>query len=134
MYDIIIQSIGGIGLLCAVIAFQCKKHKNVMLFRTLNEMFFAIQYLCLASYTGVAMNLIGSVRNIIFAINEIPHPGEKRLLSIVEKSCEKLPVDFESNIKKLFDSISKCDISILSNIDNIVKQLEVILKDEKLIS
>ena len=69
MYDIIIQSIGGAGLLCAVIAFQCKKHKNVMLFRTLNEIFFAIQYLCLASYTGVAMNLIGSVRNIIFAIN-----------------------------------------------------------------
>ena len=69
MYDIIIQSIGGIGLLCAVIAFQCKKHKNVMLFRTLNEIFFAIQYFCLASYTGVAMNLIGSVRNIIFAIN-----------------------------------------------------------------
>ena len=68
MYDIIIQSIGCIGLLCAVIAFQCKQHKNVMLFRTLNEIFFAIQYLCLASYTGVAMNLIGSVRNIIFAI------------------------------------------------------------------
>lgn len=69
MYDIIIQSIGGIGLLCAVIAFQCKQHKNVMLFRTLNEIFFAIQYFCLASYTGVAMNLIGSVRNIIFAIH-----------------------------------------------------------------
>lgn len=68
MYDIIIQSIGVIGLLCAVIAFQCKQHKNVMLFRTLNEIFFAIQYFCLASYTGVAMNLIGSVRNIIFAI------------------------------------------------------------------
>lgn len=68
MYDIIIQSIGGIGLLCAIIAFQCKQHKNVMLFRTLNEIFFAIQYFCLASYTGVAMNLIGSVRNIIFAI------------------------------------------------------------------
>lgn len=69
MYDIIIQLIGGIGLLCAVIAFQCKQHKNVMLFRTLNEMFFAVQYFCLASYTGVAMNLIGSVRNIIFAIH-----------------------------------------------------------------
>ena len=68
MYDIIIQSIGGIGLLCAVIAFQCKQHKNVMLFRTLNEIFFAIQYFCLASYTGVAMNLIGSARNIIFEI------------------------------------------------------------------
>lgn len=68
MYDFTIQLIGCIGLICAVIAFQCKQHKNVMLFRTFNEMFFAIQYFCLASYTGVAMNLISSARNIIFAI------------------------------------------------------------------
>ena len=77
---------------------------------------------------------LDSYFDIIFAINEMPHPGEKRLLNIVVKSCKKLPGDFESNIKNLFDSISKCDISILSNIDNIVKQLEEILKDEKLIS
>lgn len=67
MYDITIQLIGYVGLVFAVIAFQCKQHKNVMIFRTLNEVIFAIQYFCLASYTGVVMNLIGSVRNIIFA-------------------------------------------------------------------
>lgn len=77
---------------------------------------------------------LDSYFDVIFAINEIPHPGEKRLLSIAEKSCEKLPADFEANIKNLFESISKCDISILSNIDNIVKQLEEVLRDEELIS
>ncbi len=67
IYDILIQLIGYIGLACAVIAFQCKSHKRVMIFRTLNEMFFAVQYFCLASYTGVVMNLVGSLRNMIFA-------------------------------------------------------------------
>lgn len=67
MREIIIQLIGFVGLSFAVIAFQCKKHKNVMIFRTLNEVFFAVQYFCLASYTGVVMNLIGSARNIVFA-------------------------------------------------------------------
>ncbi len=66
-YDFIIQVIGYIGLSCSVIAFQCKEHKKVMIFRTLNEMFFAVQYFFLESYTGVAMNLIGSARNMIFA-------------------------------------------------------------------
>ncbi len=65
--DIIIQAIGYIGLIFAIIAFQCKSHKGVMIFRTLNEMFFVVQYLCLGSYTGAAMNIIGSTRNISFA-------------------------------------------------------------------
>ncbi len=67
IYDFLIQLIGYIGLLCAVIAFQCKKHKNVMIFRTLNEMLFAVQYVFLGSYTGCVMNIIGSVRNMTFA-------------------------------------------------------------------
>ncbi len=67
IYGIFVQFIGYIGLAWAVIAFQCKSHKKVMIFRTLNEMFFAVQYVLLGSYTGVAMNLIGSARNLIFA-------------------------------------------------------------------
>lgn len=66
-YNFIAQLIGYIGLLCSFIAYQCKKHKNLMIFRTGNEVLFAIQYLMLASYTGMAMNTVSSVRNLIFA-------------------------------------------------------------------
>ncbi len=64
---IAVQLVGYIGLACAVIAFQCKSHKKVMIFRTLNELFFAIQYFCMGSSTGVIMNTVGSVRNMSFA-------------------------------------------------------------------
>ena len=66
-YNFIAQLIGYVGLLSSFIAFQCKKHRNLMIFKTGNEVLFAIQYLMLASYTGMAMNTISSVRNIIFA-------------------------------------------------------------------
>ncbi len=66
-WELSIQLIGYVGLMFAVIAFQCKSHKKVMLFRTLNELFFGIQYFCMGTYTGVIMNLVGSVRNIIFS-------------------------------------------------------------------
>ncbi len=66
--DVIIQIIGYIGLVFAIVAFQCKTHKGVMIFRTLNEMFFVVQYICLGSYTGAAMNIIGSIRNMSFAV------------------------------------------------------------------
>ncbi len=67
LWEITVQLIGYVGLTFAVIAFQCKTHKKVMLFRTLNELIFSVQYLCMGSYTGVVMNVLGSVRNMGFA-------------------------------------------------------------------
>ncbi len=64
--DIIIQLIGVLGILASVISFQCKKHNSILIFRTMNEFIFAIQFLLLGAYTGMAMNLIGCVRNVIF--------------------------------------------------------------------
>lgn len=65
--QIFIQLIGAFGILASVISFQCKKHKSILFFRTLNEFIFAIQYLLLGAYTGMSMNLVGCVRNIIFS-------------------------------------------------------------------
>ena len=65
--EIFIQLIVGIGILASIISFQCKKHNKILLFRTLNESFFALQYFLLGAYTGMTMNLIGCVRNIIFS-------------------------------------------------------------------
>lgn len=64
--NIITQTIGGLGILASIISFQCKKHNNILFFRTLNEFIFAIQYFLLGAYTGMMMNLIGCIRNIIF--------------------------------------------------------------------
>ena len=67
--EILIQAFGFGGILAAVIAFQCKKHKTILFWRTMNEFLFAVQYLLLGAYTGMAMNLVGCVRNIIFSHN-----------------------------------------------------------------
>ena len=77
---------------------------------------------------------LDSYFDIIFAINEIPHPGEKRLLSIINTMCEKLPKNSVKDIEKLIKDISNCDFTILEDIDEIVNQLDVILKNESLIS
>ena len=62
----LVQLLGFLGLSASVAAFQCKKHKTIVLLRTLNELVFGLQYFFLGAYTGLAMNLIGSVRNILF--------------------------------------------------------------------
>ena len=64
--NIVIQLIGGLGILASIMSFQLKKHNQVLLLRTLNEFLFAVQYFLLGAYTGMAMNIVGCVRNIIF--------------------------------------------------------------------
>lgn len=64
---ILIQMIGILGILASVISFQCNKHNKILFFRTMNEFIFAVQYFLLSAYTGMAMNLVGCVRNIIFS-------------------------------------------------------------------
>lgn len=66
-YNIVTEIVGILGIIAAVLAFQCKKHKNLMIFRTANELLFAIQYGMLGAFTGMAMNILGSTRNITFA-------------------------------------------------------------------
>ena len=64
--QIIAQGAGVLGVTAAVLAFQCKRHKPLMALRTANELLFALQYGLLGAATGMAMNLLGCVRNVIF--------------------------------------------------------------------
>ena len=48
--------------------------------------------------------------------------------------CNKLPNNALEDIEKLIKDISKCDNVILEDINEIVMQLDIILKSENLIS
>lgn len=79
--EIITQLVGIVGIIASIISFQCKKHKSILFFRTMNELFFGIQYFLLGAYTGMAMNIVGCVRNTVFT-KEIVR-GKKTILSTV---------------------------------------------------
>lgn len=79
--DIIIQIIGGFGILASIISFQCKKHNLILFFRTLTEFIFAIQYFLLGAYTGMIVNLVGCVRNLVFT-KQISH-NKKTTISVI---------------------------------------------------
>lgn len=67
LFDIAVQALGVIGIIASILSFQCSEHKKLLSLRTGNEFFFAVQYCLLGAYTGMCMNLLGCVRNIIFA-------------------------------------------------------------------
>lgn len=67
LFDIFVQALGVVGIIFTIVSFQCRNHKPLMICRTGNELFFAVQYVLLGAYTGAAMNVIGCIRNMLFA-------------------------------------------------------------------
>lgn len=63
---IIIQGIGFLGLLAGIIAVQFNKHKTIVLWKTVMEILFIVQYYFLHAYVGMVMGVIGVIRNVIF--------------------------------------------------------------------
>lgn len=67
---------------------------------------------------------LASYFDIIFAINKLLHPGEKRLIQYAKNNCKILPQNFEENIEKLLTAKST---EILTVLDNIIIDLRKII-------
>lgn len=67
---------------------------------------------------------LASYFDIIFAKNELLHPGEKRLIPFAKNNCKILPKDFENNIQNLLKQPNSDTLYIL---DEMVKNLRDIL-------
>lgn len=52
---------------------------------------------------------LASYFDVIFALNEMTHPGEKRMMALCKAQCKILPADFEENLNALFQSMFKGD-------------------------
>jgi hypothetical protein len=70
---------------------------------------------------------LASYFDIIFAINELTNPGEKRIIEICLKKCKILPNNFEENINKLFKNIDNNETKITESINNIIYEIKNIL-------
>lgn len=66
---------------------------------------------------------LASYFDIIFAMNELLHPGEKRLIQYIKNNCKILPKDFEENINKLLVQPNDKTLMIL---DNMIENLKIL--------
>ena len=58
---------------------------------------------------------LASYFDIIFALNEMTHPGEKRMQSICSSECRILPDHFDANLNRLFAGMFRENISPVIN-------------------
>jgi len=76
--------------------------------------------------------LFASYFDIIFAVNEMLHPGEKKLIKIIKDGGLKVPKDMELNVNNILKFSAEGDSKILKEIDLLVGNLNTFLKGEGL--
>ena len=69
---------------------------------------------------------MASYFDVIFALNELLHPGEKRLVSFALNNCKILPQDFEENISNLFNN-AKTNTDKLGILNTLIENLRKFL-------
>lgn len=65
-----IQLIGYLGMTCALVSYQCKKNKAYFLFQMGCAIAFTLQFLLLASWAGMFLNLFSILRGVIFSLGD----------------------------------------------------------------
>lgn len=89
-FEILIQAIGFVAIAVNIIAVQFNRYGTIIFFKTLGSLLFALHYLLLGAFTGMIMDVIGSIRNIVFSYN------------VKNNRSNKIPVLFFSLITLIF--------------------------------
>jgi predicted nucleotidyltransferase len=79
-----------------------------------------------------AAALLASYFDVLFAVNELPHPGEKRLIQHARASCAKLPAEMEREVYELLACVGKPARDIVAKVNAVVDGLDGLLLQERL--
>ena len=80
--------------------------------------------------------LLASYFDVLFAVNRVPNPGEKRLIQRTQQVCSTLPEQWEQQIEAVLISAASPweSLDTLRRIDDLIDSLERVLIAEKLIT
>ncbi|MBP9718352.1 YgjV family protein [Candidatus Gracilibacteria bacterium] len=70
MNPLLIQLIGGVGVLFLTLSFQKNKRSFTLMSQLAGSCFFLIHFVLLGGWTGVGMNVIAALRSYIFNLRE----------------------------------------------------------------
>jgi len=77
--------------------------------------------------------LLASYFDLLFAVNELPHPGEKRILQFAKAQSSRLPVDMEQEVSELVASVGQPDGGTADKVNELLDGLDELLVRERIV-
>jgi predicted nucleotidyltransferase len=74
--------------------------------------------------------LLASYFDIIFAVNRVPHPGEKRLLQLTPRLCKVIPTNMVIQVERLLKESSTADGRLIETINELIDGLDKLLSTQ----
>jgi hypothetical protein len=76
--------------------------------------------------------LLASYVDILFALNRVPHPGEKRQIEIARQECDRLPPDLDADLAALIAAVPPPwrDGRLLAAANRLIEGLETLVPIE----
>jgi predicted nucleotidyltransferase len=74
--------------------------------------------------------LLASYFDVLFALNRLPNPGEKRLLKTASERCAKVPKGMVNQVEGVLCAVPSADHSLIARIEELVDGLDQLLLDE----
>lgn len=74
--------------------------------------------------------LLASYFDVVFALNRVLHPGEKRLIAWAQSLCERLPVGMAPQIEAVLQAACVTDGSLVRRVHLLLDNLDDLLRQE----
>lgn len=83
----------------------------------------------LIALNHVISNYMGSYFDILFAVNEQLHPGEKKLVAYVQKHCSLIPKNFEQAIADVLRLAAVADEQLIPTVNHMIEDLDHCIRE-----
>lgn len=77
--------------------------------------------------------LLASYFDVLFALNKLPHPGEKWLIQHAKTSCPTLPRDMERQVAELLASVGELNRDTVAKLNALLENMDELLLGEKMV-
>ena len=75
--------------------------------------------------------LLASYFDVLFALNCLPHPGEKQLLKAASERCAKVPREMVREVEGVLRAVSSADQNLIVRIGKLIDSLDQLLLEEE---